>query len=211
MTHRRRRSRQRVLDSAVGKYELKPTAPTEGSGQPIRRSGQPGDSACVSLLRETSVSARASAAPSLDRAGKLNQAQSRFEQAKAGVARPFGEIGARVVASRLPRCRQRSPQGNQSCRRGPPSSRCIVATDRLRSRVGMMIEAQKMSARCGRRRGSARRPRGRRAGEQNAVLICVILAPTPTDYRRRPGSEIGGGEYAGPRAPSRRARTTRGR
>jgi hypothetical protein len=80
----------------LGKTSLAPTAPTEGNGvHPIRRSSQPGDSACVSLSRKTSVSARASAAASLHGA-EIERARS-LEQAKAGVAGNFGEIGARSL------------------------------------------------------------------------------------------------------------------
>ena len=52
-----------------------------------------------------------------------------------------------------------------------------------------------MSARSGRRRGGAARPRRRRAGEQNAADMRDSGADAD-GHRRRPGNEIGDGEYA---------------
>src|SRR5271163_3736141 len=194
-----------VLNGTVGKYEFGADRTDRGQRSPADQAFEPARRQRLRIVVEKDQRIRSRfSRPVVTQSGKIERARS-LEQAKAGVARNFGEICAR---SRF--------------------AAAVVDYDHLE--IGFVVEAPQaldassqqvdsiacgdddrsaeMSARSGRRRGGAARPRRRRAGEQNAADMRDSGADA-YGHRRRPGNEIGDGEYARSRARPTDAREPR--
>src|SRR5271170_296743 len=194
-----------VLDSSVWKYEFGADRTDRGQRSPADQAFEPARRQRLRIVVEKDQRIRSRfSRPVVTQSGKIERARS-LEQAKAGVARNFGEIGARS--------RFAAPVVDNDHLEIGFIGEAHQALDASSQQVDSIARGDddrsaEMSTRSGRRRGGAARPRRWRAGEQNAADMRYSAAHAD-GHRRRPGNEIGDGEYARSRARPADAREPR--